>query len=84
MSLWPTLWELQPVAVDVVEVTAFKLFDTVIGHRHGDERVHAVKAALKDKIKTQGQKTGHESCLLKINQLIQTSLKSIDCPSTLR
>lgn len=46
MSLLRTLWVLQPVAVQVVEVTALKLLLTVVGHRHRDEWVHDVKALL--------------------------------------
>lgn len=41
-----TLWMLQPVAVDVVQVTTLKLLLAVVWHWHGDEGVHVVKALL--------------------------------------
>lgn len=37
---------LQPLAVHIIEVTALKLLLAVVGHRHRDERVHAVKPPL--------------------------------------
>lgn len=41
-----TLWMLQPVAVNVVQVTTLKLLLAVVWHWHGDEGVHVVKALL--------------------------------------
>lgn len=46
-----TLRMLQPATVRVVEVATLKLLFTIVGHRHWDERVHAVEAPLESKAK---------------------------------
>lgn len=42
-----TLWMLQPMTIHIVKVTALKLLLTVVGHRHWDEWIHAIKPFLR-------------------------------------